>query len=161
MQAIRSDLGTITETIKKSLGATNRIDLLLDKLTEADALVEDMTESSSAAVIVLNDLITYDKIENRTLIIEAKQVSPITLLTSTIRSLQVQAKHSQVKLEFVSEFHEESDEIVQREMSIIGDHVKLDQVIRNVVLNALKFSSSGDIVQVIGKQLLYSCCNLA
>jgi signal transduction histidine kinase len=155
MQAMRSDLGTITETVKNNsdLTAQEKSDLI-EKLIEADALVEDVTESSSAAVLVLNDLINYDKIENKTLVIEAKQVSPVTLVTSTVRTLQVQAKQANVKLQLLSNFKDESSELfelVRRDMCIIGDSMKLSQVIRNVVSNALKFSATGETVTVTGE----------
>lgn len=155
---MKSDLGTITETVKLNshLPAQVKIDLV-EKLAEADALVEDVTESSSAAVIVLNDLINYDKIENKTLMIEAKQIHPVTLVTSTIRTLQVQAKQANVKLLLSANFKDKlSDlyEITRRDMFIVGDSVKLSQVIRNIVSNALKFSATDDTVTVNG--LLYS-----
>lgn len=157
MQAMRSDLGTITETVKKALVKSPGKDVLIEKLSEADALIEDMSESSSAAVLVLNDLINYDKIENRTLVIEAKQVFPLVLLTSTIRSLQVQAKQAHVKLELVTNWSDETNAMIQKDISIIGDHVKLSQVIRNIVSNALKFSNPGDIVKITGNISLLHC----
>ncbi len=152
---MRSDLGTITETVKGSvdLNPQEKSDLM-EKLVEADALVEDVMESSTAAVLVLNDLINYDKIENKTLVIEAKRVSPVTLITSTIRTLQVQAKQANVKLILVSNFKDESSELYEltrRDMCIIGDNMKLSQVIRNVVSNALKFSATGETVSVKGE----------
>lgn len=152
---MRSDLGTITETVKGSvdLNPQEKSDLM-EKLVEADALVEDVMESSTAAVLVLNDLINYDKIENKTLVIEAKRVSPVTLITSTIRTLQVQAKQANVQLILVSNFKDESSELYEltrRDMCIIGDNMKLSQVIRNVVSNALKFSATGETVSVKGE----------
>ena len=154
MQAMRSDLGTITETVKNNCELTSQKKSdLIEKLVEADVLVEDVMESSTAAVLVLNDLINYDKIENKTLVIEAKRVSPITLVTSTIRTLQVQAKQANVKLLLLSNFKDESNElseVLKRDMCIIGDSMKLSQVIRNVVSNALKFSATGETVSVRG-----------
>jgi signal transduction histidine kinase len=44
---------------------------------------------------------------------------------------------------------------VRRDMFIIGDSMKLSQVIRNVVSNALKFSATGDTVSVRG---LFAFC---
>jgi signal transduction histidine kinase len=154
MQAMRSDLGTITESVKKNprISAQDKADLV-EKLVEADEMVEDVTESSSAAVLVLNDLINYDKIENKTLVIEAKQVSPVTLVTSTVRTLQVQAKQANVKLVLLSNFKDESSELfemVRRDMFIIGDSMKLSQVIRNVVSNAMRFSATGDLIAIQG-----------
>jgi signal transduction histidine kinase len=154
MQAMRSDLESIIKSVKSNpdISIQDKADLV-EKLVEADEMVEDVTESSSAAVLVLNDLINYDKIENKTLVIEAKQVSPVTLVTSTVRTLQVQAKQANVKLVLLSNFKDESSElfeIVRRDMFIIGDSMKLSQVIRNVVSNALKFSATGDTVSVRG-----------
>eukprot|EP00604_Paraphysomonas_vestita_P004444 CAMPEP_0174825352 /NCGR_PEP_ID=MMETSP1107-20130205/42674_1 /TAXON_ID=36770 /ORGANISM="Paraphysomonas vestita, Strain GFlagA" /LENGTH=595 /DNA_ID=CAMNT_0016056885 /DNA_START=1361 /DNA_END=3146 /DNA_ORIENTATION=- len=149
---MRSDLGTITETVKSNCELTSQEKSdLIEKLVEADVLVEDVMESSTAAVLVLNDLINYDKIENKTLVIEAKRVSPISLITSTIRTLQVQAKQANVKLLLLSNFKDESNElseVLKRDMCIIGDNMKLSQVIRNVVSNALKFSATGETVSV-------------
>jgi signal transduction histidine kinase len=152
MQALRSDFDTISECLESSVTLRDKAELI-EKLRDADALAADVTESSSAAVLVLNDLINYDKIENKTLVIEAKQVSPVTLVTSTVRTLQVQAKQANVKLVLLSNFKDESSElfeIVRRDMFIIGDSMKLSQVIRNVVSNALKFSATGDTVSVRG-----------
>jgi CheY-like chemotaxis protein len=81
-------------------------------------------------------------------------VSPVTLVTSTVRTLQVQAKQANVKLQLLSNFKDESSElfeVVRRGMCIIGDSMKLSQVIRNVVSNALKFSATGETVAVAGE----------
>jgi CheY-like chemotaxis protein len=78
----------------------------------------------------------------------------VTLVTSTVRTLQVQAKQANVKLQLLSNFKDESSElfeVVRRDMCIIGDSMKLSQVIRNVVSNALKFSATGDTVSVTGE----------
>jgi signal transduction histidine kinase len=159
MQALRSDFESICDSLERSVLAVEEKDELIEKLRDVDTLAEDVTESSSAAVLVLNDLINYDKIENKTLVIEAKQVSPVTLITSTVRTLQVQAKQANVKLVLLSNFKDESSELfemVRRDMFIIGDSMKLSQVIRNVVSNALKFSATGDTVSVQGKSFFVS-----
>ena len=86
--------------------------------------------------------------------IEAKRISPVTLIASTIRTLQVQAKQANVQLILVPNFKDESNELYEltrRDMSIIGDNMKLSQVIRNVVSNALKFSATGETVSVKGE----------
>mmetsp|Transcript_14005 Transcript_14005/g.20931 ORF Transcript_14005/g.20931 Transcript_14005/m.20931 type:complete len:835 (+) Transcript_14005:315-2819(+) len=115
-------------------------------------LIKDIEESSNNAVDVLNELMSYDKIEMKTLEIE-KEILPIwTLLYSSIKPFYIQAREKgiQMELQLETESPIVSDERkrILRNLYVIGDPIRLVQVFRNLVSNALKFSDSGSIVKI-------------
>lgn len=124
-------------------------------LRDYSSLIQEVRESSDTAVLVLNDLINYDKIEMRTLTIERKPLPVWLMINKTVKPLMVQAKQSDITL--ISEL--EIDQVTLSSqhifrlngLVIIGDSIKLGQVIRNVVSNALKFSPVGTTVVVTAK----------
>mmetsp|Transcript_14008 Transcript_14008/g.23205 ORF Transcript_14008/g.23205 Transcript_14008/m.23205 type:complete len:907 (+) Transcript_14008:70-2790(+) len=102
-------------------------------------LVDDLTESSGTAVLVLNDLINYDKVELKKFHVERKLCNVYAVLKSTVQPQELLARTRDVQL--VAE--EYTDKAY-----VIGDEMKLGQVIRNVLSNALKFTPPQGTVNV-------------
>jgi CheY-like chemotaxis protein len=100
----------------------------------------------------LNDLINYDKIDAGTLNIEKEQVNMWDVISTNVNPFVVQARHNGVHFEI--DIHTRRPNISPQERAAIrkllvfGDSVKLGQVIRNLVSNALKFTPSGGYVTV-------------
>jgi signal transduction histidine kinase len=114
-------------------------------------LTSDILENSSNAVAILNDLLNYDKIETGTFKLEIGSVHMSKLVHKTVSAFDIQAKQRKIALNLtiLEETSEDADvhlglEGAERQdltrLQVLGDDVRLRQVIRNLVSNALKFS---------------------
>jgi signal transduction histidine kinase len=128
---------------------------LEDKLTEWSDLSEDILHSTKSAVDVLNDLLNYDKIESGNLRLELTVVPIWSLIDHTASEFQLQAKKKSIN------YHIDFGELVDpgntdsetggdskwteeaKELQVIGDEVRITQVLRNLISNALKFTPVG------------------
>jgi signal transduction histidine kinase len=115
-------------------------------------LTEDIIENANNAVAILNDLLNYDKIETGTFKLEIGTVLMWELVHKTVSAFDIQAKQRKIRLSLKIEETKckgcDSDaEGAERpdltRLHVLGDDVRLRQIIRNLVSNALKFCSEG------------------
>lgn len=137
-----------------------QIHLLIDECLE---LIRDLDENSAVAVSTLNDLMNYDKIETKSFSIEQKDVNPWSILRKTVGPMTMQAKEKNIELKLITqvsdplEFPSEDLTINWSNLRVIGDSIKLAQVIRNLVSNALKFTPRNGRVTIAGLPFALSC----
>ncbi len=108
------------------------------------SLVQDIVESTNAAISVLNDLIDYDKIDSGTMTLQLEPLPIVKFVEQTVHPFIVQARAKDINLDIV--LH--SSIQIQFNHHVMGDRVKLGQVLRNLVSNALKFTPAGGNVRV-------------
>jgi signal transduction histidine kinase len=115
-------------------------------------LILELQESSTNAVTVLNELLSYDKIEMNSFHIEKEVMSVWQLISNSIKPFNIQAREKgiQIEVDLDIDHMENSDEKKSNMMTLclFGDPIKLNQVIRNIVSNALKFSKPQDIIRI-------------
>jgi signal transduction histidine kinase len=135
----------ISDEEMKSLTAT---------IDESFELISELEDSSTIAVATLNDLMNYDKIETKSFSIEKKDVNIWTLLEKTISPLTLQAKEKNIHLKLFSQLRHPMKfpqvDIPLQDLRLVGDSIKLGQVIRNLVSNALKFTPPDGSVNISG-----------
>jgi signal transduction histidine kinase len=119
------------------------------------ALTKDVLTNTHSAVAVLNDLLNYDKIESGTLALELTVFSMWHLVQGTANEFKLSAQ--QKKIDFVVDFDLLQEEpvdgmdsassdsalILSRDMEdcrLVGDKIRIAQVLRNLLSNALKFT---------------------
>jgi signal transduction histidine kinase len=125
-------------------------------------LITELDENSAVAVATLSDLINYDKIETKTFTIEKNDVNVWLVLERTIHPLCHQAKEKQIEMKLISQIH--SPELFQstpqnfnlKNLRLIGDSIKLGQVFRNLISNALKFTPAEGEIHIEGETLTHS-----
>jgi signal transduction histidine kinase/DNA-binding response OmpR family regulator len=100
--------------------------------------------SADSLMTILNDILDFSKIESRKLALEATPFSVRALIGSAIRPLAVKAE--QKGLEILVEFHPGVP------AGIVGDPVRLQQVITNLVGNAIKFTDAGHVFLEVAEQ---------
>jgi signal transduction histidine kinase len=105
---------------RRSSARTTPTEVVLECLE----LVGELTESSKTAVVVLNELINYDKIEMEKFHVERRVCEIYSVLKDTVRPLEVQAKQRKVKLTL------KKIAGMEKSLFVIGDAVKLGQVFR-------------------------------
>mmetsp|Transcript_17611 Transcript_17611/g.24175 ORF Transcript_17611/g.24175 Transcript_17611/m.24175 type:complete len:820 (-) Transcript_17611:228-2687(-) len=143
MESIESSYVGTDSSLITMLSLKPKRRVLKEKVSEWVDLIKDIEESSNNAVDVLNELMSYDKIEMRTLYLE-KEILPIcALLQSSIKPFYIQAREKNIDLlvhfETDASLIEDDQRDVLKSLVIVGDQIRLMQVFRNLVSNALKF----------------------
>ncbi|CAI7923065.1 unnamed protein product [Closterium sp. NIES-54] len=111
---------------------------------EAQRLVGDVSlhldtvfESASALLHIVNTVLDVAKIEAGRLLLQRKPFRPREVVLSVLHALQVQAAQKRVALAW-----DISPEVPR---TLVGDPVRLQQCINNLVGNAIKFTHKGFI----------------
>ncbi|MDN3670279.1 ATP-binding protein [Echinicola jeungdonensis] len=88
-------------------------------------------------IIMINDLLDFQKMEANKMELEKQPFNLKLLLNQVINGLQYQAQESKNNLHLVV-----SDRL---DVEVLGDKIRLIQVINNLVTNALKFTNEGKV----------------
>ena len=135
---IRTPLNTI------SMGVSLLEKAIRESTNDANmlSLVKDIEESNALAVGILTDLLNYEKIASKQMTLDLSKIHPIPFLTKVIRPfyLNARAKNMQINCNY--------DEVQLQNVLIDVDEGKMGQVVRNLVSNAVKFSTEGGVVEV-------------
>ncbi|KAJ1437425.1 hypothetical protein B484DRAFT_236855 [Ochromonadaceae sp. CCMP2298] len=150
MQLLSSELLACIKQLDQSLPPELAV-TWRKQMVDWRSLIEQVEESSVIATNVLNDLINYDKVAMGTLSTELELVSLWLLISIALKPFLVNAKQAAVRLVLDSEF--DLDTNPQHRAALdslrgVGDSIKLSQVVRNLLSNALKFSPRGGEVLV-------------
>ncbi len=119
--------------------------------------LSDINTACVAAVDILNDLLSFDKMESGILELHTEEVAGLPFVKESIAMFTVHARSKGIAI--VTDFASDSDEESKGEAQaqawpltdvdmISLDKFKVSQVIRNLVSNALKFTPSGGRVTV-------------
>ncbi len=95
-------------------------------------------ESSEALLAVINDILDFSKIEAGKMELDRRQFQLRELLGDTLKVLGVRANRDQLELT-----HHLAVDVPE---FLIGDALRLRQVVLNLVGNAIKFTERGEIV---------------
>jgi PAS domain S-box-containing protein len=125
-------------------GILGMTELALDsELTAEQRRHLDTVKTSAENLLrIINDILDFSKIEAGRLDIEQAPFTPADILGSTLKVLGVRAHQKGLELAY------SVDETVPR--VVIGDRVRLNQVVANLVGNAIKFTHKGEIEVAIG-----------
>eukprot|EP01031_Cornospumella_fuschlensis_P030741 gene30741-37143_t len=117
----------------------------LSDLREMIDTVGQVNESCKVALSTLDDLLTFDKIDEQKLVIEMQEINPWTFVCAAAKPFAINARQAQVH--FHVNLHDRESAWVKRHV-IKGDVFKLSQVLRNLISNALKFTPIDGTVEV-------------
>lgn len=120
-------------------------------------LAQEVRTSAENATDVLSDLLNYDKIENGQFQLELTVIPIWRLIERTVNEFRLSAakKNLEMELDFVDLASERdieeaappplSETLKQETVSVkvVGDVVRLTQVLRNLLSNAIKFTPEG------------------
>jgi signal transduction histidine kinase len=132
----------------------NSLSELHQIIEESLELLVGLDENSSMSVTTLNDLINYDRIETNNFGIEKNDVAIWPLIEKTIQSLNFLAKEKNIRMGLTTQISNPSEfaeaHLDLHNLYVIGDCVKLEQVIRNLVSNAVKYTPIDGEVKISG-----------
>lgn len=117
-------------------------------------LSQEIQSNAQGAVDILNDLLNYDKIEQGNLILSLENIAIWELVEKTVMEFKVPAASKRVHLRVA--FGEETRTAPRaqylppdiKKLSVAGDPVRLSQVVRNLMSNALKFTPPDGSIRV-------------
>ena len=148
LQMSQDSIASVADTVKhcqsvaansdsaKESGAVQSMQKIaagIEDLSETTLLIK---ESACVALETLNEMLTFDKIEEKKLVLETDDVDIWTFVSETVRPFRLNAATENVMLT-VECVDLESDWL--KNVCIKADRFKLNQVLRNFLSNALKF----------------------
>eukprot|EP00980_Cylindrotheca_fusiformis_P030106 scaffold24377_cov132-Cylindrotheca_fusiformis.AAC.4 len=168
---IRTPLNTVCmglELLQSELKAPKGLDVdvapaagetLGGQVTDEDVgfwlnVTQDTNENAHIAVEILNDLLNYDKLETGTLELETEPVLIWDLITKTVNQFGIQAANRKLELKLNIErpsgltIPDVEEGESHDPYNVIGDSIRLSQVIRNLISNALKFAPENSTIRV-------------
>jgi signal transduction histidine kinase len=123
------------------------------------SLTQEIKTNAQGAVDVLNDLLNYDKIERGTFRLELELVPIWNLIEQTLAEFRASAAEKKIQYDDSFSTQERgkavrqvarSQELPQeaRELKLVGDSLRVMQVLRNLISNGLKFTPEGGSLRV-------------
>ncbi len=121
-------------------GVIGMLELALDsELTPEQREYLQLAKSSAdSLLIVINDVLDFSKIESGKLDLEAVEFDLHEVVNETIKSLAVRAHQKNLELAYRLD--------AQVPHVTVGDPYRLRQILVNLVGNAIKFTSAGEVV---------------
>ena len=136
----------------------------MEHLEDWQELVSMVQSNTFSSVDVLNDILNYDKIAAKSLHLELSTIATPAVIAKTVGEFELPALQKNIDLQVqyrhesdtnhnnstatgVSSGHnsmllEELTDLVE-ERQVVGDVVRITQVLRNLVSNAIKFTPEG------------------
>lgn len=112
-------------------------------------MTSDLLENATNAVVVLNDMLQYDKIESKTMTIEIQPITIDSVIKKAVSGFQLQAKAKMISLTLIpNETTMNSHDV--HTLNVLGDEVRIAQVLRNFLSNAVKFTPMDGTISVQG-----------
>ena len=138
---IKSDfLSIISHELRTPLNAISASTYSLlhgDPLDHQKAELDTINFAVDNLIIMINDLLDFQKIEAGKLTIEKAPFHLSYFIKQIIKGLSFHAKDSKNKLEVML-----SDGL---DIMVLGDKTRLSQVLNNLITNALKFTNAGEV----------------
>ena len=168
LQILRGNVNIVAESIKtcraflrknktlEGLEATRILSRAVNEIEEVKETSELVKESSCIALETLNDMLTFDKIDEKKLVLEKEEMNVWSFVSDTIRPFRINAMKEDVTM---------TSECVNVDTKwfenyyVHADKFKLKQVLRNFVSNAMKFCDKlgrGEVQIVVEKRQVVS-----
>lgn len=105
--------------------------------TEQDDYVRTSTESALGLIRIINDILDFSKVESDKIEIEKERIDIYSIVENVIELMATNCQEKHVEISYFIE------PMVPR--FIIGDEVRIRQILTNLVGNATKFTSKGEV----------------
>jgi signal transduction histidine kinase/DNA-binding response OmpR family regulator len=120
--------------------------LSTDVVAEQREFISMVRSSAESLLVVINDILDYSKIEAGKIVLDPIAFKPADLVGDAMKGLAISAHKKGLELAF----HMEPDVPAE----LVGDSVRLRQVLVNLAANAIKFTPRGEVVVSVGVQEL-------
>ncbi len=96
--------------------------------------------SGDTLLVVINDILDLAKIEAGKMILEKTEIALHTLVYSLLNTFELRLDEKELKI------HTEYDKNIPKEL--LGDPVRFNQILFNLIDNAVKFSNKGSVINI-------------
>ncbi len=130
-------------------------ELLLDSKLKSEQAehVKIVHESAESLLALINDILDYSRIEEQRLELESITFCPSDCILATLKALEFQADAKGLSLV--------ADVEPSLSIHVIGDPTRFRQILVNLVGNAIKFTSTGEVkVRARGESRIGDCLAL-
>ena len=104
--------------------------------------IGDMRHSTQSAIYSLNDFLDFDSAQSGKLKLDKVKLNAATIFASYIRLNNIYALKKSINLTFINNLREFRNVVVNI------DKFKMEQVMRNLIINAVKFTPKGGMIEV-------------
>ena len=151
--------------------------------------LRDVNLSCKTVLDILNDLLCFDKLESGILELHKQEIFVVPFITDCVALFTVQARESNIKISVINTGFIAQDELpcrcsfvspsvdysemdretrqtmavsapIHHHESVLIDKFKMDQVVRNLLSNALKFTSYGGSISIKISHVPHKVCHL-
>lgn len=130
----------IRTPLNEVIGITNLL-LLGNPREDQMDFIQTLKFSGNHLLTLVNDVLDYNKMESGKIVFEQTQFNLSSFLDEIIRSYSFRSKAKHLGFEIKKE-NNLPDEV-------IGDPIRLNQILSNLLSNAMKFTSAGSITVLI------------
>ena len=135
-------LANVSHEIRTPLSAIIGMAQHLEDQGARDDMVRRIRTSAESLMTIINDILDFSKIESRKLTLDQAPFSLRATLQDAVETLRVQAVEKQLGLHL-----EVSDDAPD---SLVGDALRLRQILLNLIGNAIKFTERGEVRLRVG-----------
>ena len=118
---------------------------------ERNEILVDVNVACRTTLDILNDLLCFDKMESGILVVHKHEVPVLSFISDCVGMFSAQAKEANVTISIDNS--DDATEVMASSLLendiVLIDKFKMDQVLRNLISNALKFTPRGGSVTVI------------
>ena len=107
----------------------------------AKEYISQIKASGQTLLTIINDILDFSKIESGTIDIHVTEYSPTSLVSDIINAITTRIGTKDI--EFIVDLAPDLPEVM------LGDHVRINQIILNLTNNAVKFTRHGQIKMTI------------
>lgn len=123
-------------------GVIGMVDIMRQSVDELNieqrSMLETISESGQSLLTIINDILDFSKIESGNIELESIPMVLVDVVESAVQTLSQNAKNKGLHLiTFVDP---------NLNFTIVGDPVRLRQVILNLTGNAIKFTTEGEVI---------------
>jgi len=105
--------------------------------TEQGDYVRTSTESALGLIRIINDILDFSKVESNKIEIESEKIEIHTIVENVVDLIAANCQEKHIEISYIIE------PAVPK--IIIGDEVRLRQILTNLLSNAIKFTQIGEV----------------